>query len=55
MFKTQPFLLSFSKILTWEMKVRKRHGNEIVVMYAYIFWEHVFEFIDGQGCEGGGV
>jgi len=37
------------------MKVRKRYGNEIVVMYAYIFWEHVFEFINGQGCEGGRV
>jgi hypothetical protein len=29
------------------------YGNEIVVMYDYIFWEHVFEFINGQGCEGG--
>ncbi len=41
------------KDLTWEIKMRKRYGNEIVVMYDYIFWEHVFEFINGYRCEGG--
>jgi len=38
------------------MKVKKLYGNEIVVMYASILWEWMFEFIDGQGFEkGGGV
>ncbi len=43
----------FFNDLTWEMKMEKRFGREIVMMYAYIFLECFIDFIDGQGCEEG--
>ncbi len=49
--------LIFFKDLTRGMKTMKGSKKKIVMLYAYIInWEHIIDFIDGEGCdEMGGV
>lgn len=37
--------------LQWTEKTRQRFANSYLVIFAFILWKRVPDFIDGQGLE----